>query len=953
MKTITIIFSFLMAFCLVNAMAQAPQSFLKSASDFGSPPNWKWAQQYGGTSADIGNDIVTDENGNIYITGSFSGTVTYPGNSFTSVGKRDAFVAKYNSSGTILWFKQFSASASDKVIDAYGIGRDNTGHLYITGYYTGSTVLGSFNLADMGPANYFFARLDDSGNVDLAGGPTLPHDDQQTGTVVKADNSGNIYMLISNNLDKTVYYNYSSVFSFDDYGSLRWIYSDINSIFDIEIYNNKIFYSGTINGEGNVGPFFLDPPNLRDAFLARSDLDGNFEWAQIPGHVSSGYSQGYGISVDENGNIYQSGYFRTELVFGEFQINGSSRTFVVKSDQVGSYQWADAVQGYYAFEICGNSDMIVTYCANNLTAFNSATGEVSLTMPVNHAPDKLYFCNFSDRIVTTGDFEQNIYISSFDTNLDLQWLWQFNSNSGLGFNVGTSMDSDGNIYSFNYASNAMDYLGEQVGNGMFLAKQDISGNLLWVRNFYDIQQPAGIGSYVLVDKNSGSVCITGSFNIPFDIPGITTLYPAEGGSYYIIKYDLNGNYIWHIQEDAFIGYISLEIDHSGNVLLSSTFGGTVTIGNQELVSSGGEDAFIAKYNEGGDFMWAISGGGESAEYMGLISTDSQDNIYLTGEFDSEEITFGNQSISLYEGDGNVFLAKVNQSGQVLWLKADGGSTIEYNDYWSWPTSIVTSPDGYSYVKGWHGDSTYFGNVLLTNPYSVRKNNNFFIARYDPSGDLDWVHSISESQQGYEYNSMDIDSEGNVYFGAQAKDSVWFEDDYMHNNPSYPNSLDLFIVKYSKTGGLDWVKILPSSTQGYGNNLISCVTVLAEDELIMGGSFSDNIELEPFILNSDNKHGMLAFLGDPLSVKDPRDPSSEFFSIYPNPVKDRLTVNFPEGIIGEMDISITDLSGKTMLKTSGFIKSGRINLNVSMLPAGVYFLEVNNLERSETKKLIIH
>jgi hypothetical protein len=954
MKTIPIIFSFLMVFCLVNTLAQIPHTLLKSTNDFGSPPDWRWAQQYGGTSADVGNDIVTDENGNIYITGSFSGNLSYPGYSFTSIGKRDAFVAKYNSSGTIQWFKQFPASGSGEFIDAYGIERDNAGHLYITGYYTGSTLLGTFPLADMGPTNYFFARLDASGNVELAGGPTFPHDDQETGTVIKVDDNGNIYMLISNTLNRLSVTNYSSLFCFDEYGYFQWVYSDSTSIFDIELSNNKIFYSGTINIEGYIGPFYLDPPSTSDAFLAMSDLDGNFEWAEIPGHGGSdGISQGRSISLDENGNIYQCGYFVYDVIFGETQLTGYS-SYLVKADPDGGYLWASSVFANTAYEISGNSNFLVVFSTPELIKYNSSSGEVIATELITHSPDKLYYCDYNDRIVTTGDFEQNIYISSFNSGLDLQWLWQFNSDSGLGFNVGTRSDKEGNIYSFNYASNPMDYQGETVGDGMFLAKQDNSGNLIWLRNFYGIKQGYDLGCYVTVDDLTASVYITGTFTEPFEIPGITTLYPGENGSFYIIRYDLNGNYIWHTQADGAFYYNCLAIDHSGNALLSAVFMGTVTIGTQELVSDGGSnDAFVAKYNANGQFMWATRGGGESEEYMGLISTDDQDNVYFTGEFDSENVTFGDQSITLNEGDGNILLAKLNSSGQVLWLKVKGGSPVGYNEYWCWPTSIVTDHEGYSYVKGWHGDSAYFDNILLRNPFSVKKNYNFFIARFDPSGNTLWAHSINESQSGQDYNMMDIDAGGNVYFGAQIRDSIWFGYDYLYKNPGYPSSYDLFIAKYSAGGIPEWIKILPSSNPAGGTAWLSSITVLAENDLIMGGNFKGTLNLDAFILNSNIAHGMIAYLGDPLSVKESPDLSPEFFTIYPNPAKDRLTVSFPEEITGEMNITVSDLSGKLLMQSSAPIKFGRINLNVSEIPAGMYFLQVNNQQQSDTKKLIIH
>jgi hypothetical protein len=121
---------------------------------------------------------------------------------------------------------------------------------------------------------------------------------------------------------------------------------------------------------------------------------------------------------------------------------------------------------------------------------------------------------------------------------------------------------------------------------------------------------------------------------------------------------------------------------------------------------------------------------------------------------------------------------------------------------------------------------------------------------------------------------------------------------------------------------------------------------------MGGYFIQYIDLDPFILNSDNSHGMIAYLGDPLTVKDSPILSSEFFSIYPNPAKDMLTVSFNDDISGELKITVTDISGKVILKSTEVAENNQINLDISAIPSGVYLVEVCDWKNSETKKFAI-
>ena len=74
------------------------------------PPNFLWAKQHGGTSQDYGFSITTDNQGNVYTSGSFWGTVDFdPGPGFfnlTSAGTYDVFVSKLDASGNFLWAKR-------------------------------------------------------------------------------------------------------------------------------------------------------------------------------------------------------------------------------------------------------------------------------------------------------------------------------------------------------------------------------------------------------------------------------------------------------------------------------------------------------------------------------------------------------------------------------------------------------------------------------------------------------------------------------------------------------------------------------------------------------------------------------------------------------------------------------------------------------------------------------
>ncbi|GAI03281.1 unnamed protein product, partial [marine sediment metagenome] len=230
-------------------------------------------------------------------------------------------------------------------------------------------------------------------------------------------------------------------------------------------------------------------------------------------------------------------------------------------------------------------------------------------------------------------------------------------------------DNSGNIYTYSYVSNKAEFLDEMIDEGIFICKQTGNGNLVWLKQFpYSQNMDYGSqGNYINIDDNTGHIYITGALEDQLIIPGETTLVPGDEGSIFVLKYDLDGNYVWSIQEDFAGKELSVVPDYSGNIVLSGIFRDIITIGTTGLTSDGEQDGFVAKYDAGGNFLWAIRAGGELIEYMAITSTDSSNNIYLSGEFISENVTVDDTEITMEEGDGNIIFAKLDSDGNVQWV----------------------------------------------------------------------------------------------------------------------------------------------------------------------------------------------------------------------------------------------------------------------------------------------
>ena len=106
--------------------------------------------------------VATDLSGNVFVAGSFSGTLTAGATTLTSAGMRDLFVTKLDPGGAAVWAKRFG-DASDQA-GAIHLAVDPAGNVLLAGTLQGSLDLGSGLLASVGGDDVFLGKLDAAGN---------------------------------------------------------------------------------------------------------------------------------------------------------------------------------------------------------------------------------------------------------------------------------------------------------------------------------------------------------------------------------------------------------------------------------------------------------------------------------------------------------------------------------------------------------------------------------------------------------------------------------------------------------------------------------------------------------------------------------------------------------------------------------------------------------------------
>jgi hypothetical protein len=433
--------------------------------------------------------------------------------------------------------------------------------------------------------------------------------------------------------------------------SFRWVKSasgtNIDVAYDVVVdasgnsYITGTFYSATLS----FGTTILTNahPGNGDMFVVKYDAGGNVLWARSAG--GTGDDRGRKIAIDKAGNSYVTGYFGSSTItFGTTTLTnaGSANLFLVKYDAGGNVVWAKSAGGANYDNGCGIA--VDAYGNIYLSGYFSSP-------TITFAPTTL---------TNAGGYD--IFIVKYDVSGLVQWAKRTGS-TGDEVNTVLAIDASGNTYLTGYFTSSSISFGTTTltnagGNDMFVAKYDASGNVAWAKGAGGTNSDAGVGA---ATDASGSVYVSGFFSSPTITFGSTTLTNAGGYDMYLVKYDASGNVIWAKRaggtgsDDC----ASVEVDAAGNSYVVGEFGSsTITFGTNTLTNAGNLDMYVVKYDASGNVLWAKSVGGLYDDYGSGIAVDASGNIFVTGGFYSNMLTFGTTTLSNV-GSSDMYIAKLS------------------------------------------------------------------------------------------------------------------------------------------------------------------------------------------------------------------------------------------------------------------------------------------------------
>jgi hypothetical protein len=429
----------------------------------------------------------------------------------------------------------------------------------------------------------------------------------------------------------------------------------------------------------------------------------------------------YASVKDSLNNLYVAGYSDSKVInIGDKQYSRNSENdaaYIVKLDDNGSpiwFQWIDGSKKESAHSIVVDTN-------NNI-----------------------YITGYSESqsvIIKNSEFVRTNrslagYVLKMDQNGNVVWLnWLDGANSEMGYSI--TIDKSNNLYVIG-VSNSTSIVGATPsqpisGAAGFLIKMSTVGSIIWSKWVDGINND---NIYSIVLDSESNIYIAGnskSMNIKINDVIISRL--NETLSVYLIKLDKDGTYIWGtwIIGDNETKAIDLTCDDynfiyltgkSNSKVITINSDGYSRTNNEEL-----ETPFVFKMNTDIEhnvewFKWIQ---GDMRVDMNSLTTDSKNNLYITGSTNSAYLTIDDDAYENMSSNINGFLIKINPFGVIDWTR------------WLFSKDAV---DNYK---------NYFPNFYISNVL-IDRNYNLYMTGYTNAKDIEFNDKTILTKKNTSYNT---------------------------------------------------------------------------------------------------------------------------------------------------------------------------------------------------------
>lgn len=433
-----------------------------------------WAKSLGGTGNDFVQSIYADASGNVYIAGSFNGTVDFDpsasvvNRTSTSTSFKDAFFAKYSSAGALQWVNTLGSATDDDEI--YAITADASGNVYVAGYFSGTVDFdpgaGVSSQTSAGNLDLFFGKYTSAGAYSWVnrGGSAV----NDYAASIAVDASGNVY--VAGAFQQTI--------DFDFGGSVQ----NRTSVGDFDMFFGRYSSTGTlawINAAGSIG----------DDRARAIATNGTSVW--LGASYSGDVDVDPGVTISTAGNLgAEDGLFAAySATTGSLSSWGTVRS--TDSDIVSAI-WSDGTSLYTGGSFSGTADVFgngatgqsrtsnggtdIFIAKHSLSTFDliwltaaGGVGDEGVDWMVGDGSANVYASGYFQQTVDfdAGAGAANLSITGSDITTYDAYVLKYNSGGTFGwaFNIGSagdeesttvSVDASANVYTGGIFENTVD-----------------------------------------------------------------------------------------------------------------------------------------------------------------------------------------------------------------------------------------------------------------------------------------------------------------------------------------------------------------------------------------------------------------------------------------------------------------------------------------------------------------